>query len=158
MGLDMYLTKKTYVGAEYEHRKVTGEVKILVDGVELPIKFNRISEISERVGYWRKANQIHNWFVQNVQGGEDNCQEYEVSYEQLDKLLQDCKAVLKNPKKAEKILPVLRGCFFGSYEYDEYFLNDLRDTVEIITPLLNEAKEYNGEKYLPETIIYQSSW
>jgi hypothetical protein len=55
MGLDMYLTKKTYVGAEYEHRKVTGEVKILVDGVELPIKFNRISEISERVGYWEKS-------------------------------------------------------------------------------------------------------
>jgi hypothetical protein len=109
-------------------------------------------------GIGRKANQIHNWFVQNVQGGEDNCQEYEVSYEQLDKLLQDCKAVLKNPKKAEKILPVLSGCFFGSYEYDEYFLNDIRDTVEIITPLLNEAKEYNGEKYLPETIIYQSSW
>lgn len=158
MGLDMYLTKKTYVGAEYKHRNVTGKVKILIEGVELPIQFNRISEISERVGYWRKAKQIHNWFVENVQGGEDDCKEHEVSYKQLAQLLHDCNEVLSNPQKAEKILPVRRGCFFGSYEYDEYFLNDLRDTVEIITPLLNEAKEYNGEKYLPETIIYQSSW
>ena len=31
------------------------------------------SRIIEQVGYWRKANQIHNWFVENVQDGEDDC-------------------------------------------------------------------------------------
>ena len=25
------------------------------------------ARIMEQVGYWRKANQIHNWFVENVQ-------------------------------------------------------------------------------------------
>ena len=156
MGLDMYLTKETYV-KNWDHMQPSEKHKVVVkkaNKVVSEIKPERISYITEEIGYWRKANHIHNWFVQNVQEGVDNCQEYEVSYKQLDKLLQDCKAVLKTPEKAEKILPVLKGCFFGSYEYDEYFLNDIRGTVEIITPLLNEAKEYNGEKYLPETIIY----
>jgi len=154
----MYLTKKTYVGAEYKHRNVTGEVKIFVEGVELPIQFNRIAEISERVGYWRKANQIHNWFVQNVQDGVDNCGDYEVEYEHLTRLLNDCKEVLKDPEKASKKIPTRSGCFFGNTEYNEWYLDQLKATVEIITPLLKEAKEYDGKKYLPETIVYSSSW
>ena len=29
--------------------------------------------IMEMVGYWRKQNAIHNWFVENVQDGIDDC-------------------------------------------------------------------------------------
>ncbi len=36
------------------------------------------------VGYWRKANQIHNWFVKNVQGGVDDCGYYGVTKEKLE--------------------------------------------------------------------------
>lgn len=90
MGLDMYLTRKVYVGAEYEHRKVTGKVEIKVGKEKLNIDFHKISEISEKVGYWRKANQIHSWFVKNVQDGEDNCQEAYVSKEQLEELKSLC--------------------------------------------------------------------
>jgi hypothetical protein len=79
MGLDMYLTKKTYIGAEYQHRKVAGTVSITINDKPVNIQFNRISEISERVGCWRKANHIHRWFVENVQGGEDDCDEYEIN-------------------------------------------------------------------------------
>lgn len=39
------------------------------------------NSIAEDVGYWRKANAIHAWFVKNVQGGVDNCQSHEVSKE-----------------------------------------------------------------------------
>lgn len=53
MGLDMYLTAK---------EKSTSKVE---------------------VAYWRKANQIHNWFVSNVQNGEDDCDEYAVTRDQL---------------------------------------------------------------------------
>src|SRR5260221_4638829 len=37
--------------------------------------------------YWRKANAIHSWFVQNIQGGVDNCGRYEISWEQIAHLL-----------------------------------------------------------------------
>lgn len=48
------------------------------------------------VGYWRKANQIHRWFVENVQGGKDDCKSYEVSRAQLGELLETVYEVLKS--------------------------------------------------------------
>lgn len=49
--------------------------------------------IIEEVGYWRKANAIHKWFVDNIQDGEDDCDYYEVAPEQLEELLNICKLI-----------------------------------------------------------------
>lgn len=54
--------------------------------------------IFEQVGYWRKANHIHKWFVDNVQNGVDECDTYEVTKEQLEDLLNVCRKVLDNSK------------------------------------------------------------
>ena len=54
------------------------------------------SEAFTEVGFWRKANHIHNWFVVNCQDGVDECQETEISKENLEELLSICKKVL-NP-------------------------------------------------------------
>lgn len=43
---------------------------------------------------WRKANQIHNWFVQNVQNGKDECRTYRVTSAQLITLRDTCKKVI----------------------------------------------------------------
>ena len=44
---------------------------------------------------WRKANQIHNWFVENVQDGIDDCSYHnEVTKEILEELLDICQRVL----------------------------------------------------------------
>ena len=32
------------------------------------------AQVSIQVGYWRKVNAIHNWFIENLTDGEDNCQ------------------------------------------------------------------------------------
>lgn len=45
--------------------------------------------IIEQVGYWRKANAIHKWFVDNIQDGEDDCGYYEVAPEYLE----DCEDI-----------------------------------------------------------------
>ena len=50
------------------------------------------------VGYWRKANQIHCWFVENVQDGIDDCGTYEVTEKQLVELLNTCKEVKAHSK------------------------------------------------------------
>lgn len=47
---------------------------------------------------WRKANAIHNWFVENVQGGNDDCGIYEVDIERLAQLHDTCKEVLESTK------------------------------------------------------------
>lgn len=147
MGLDMYLLKKTFVGAKYEHRNVKGKIDIEVNGEKLPIDFSRVSEIVEEVGYWRKANHIHRWFVENVQDGDDDCGEYYVSYEKLLELRAICEEALKNRNRAEQILPRCEGFFFGSQEIDEDYFEDIRETIKIIDSL-----DPDGEYY------YTSSW
>ena len=119
MGLDMYLTKEIYIGAEYAHRKVTGVVDIQINGEPVNIQFNKIQSIIESVGYWRKANAIHKWFVDNVQEGEDDCKTYWVSCGHLTKLLQDVTKVLDNHQLAKEILPAESGFFFGPTDYDD---------------------------------------
>lgn len=79
MGLDMYLTKKIYIGGNYEWNKVEGIVDIKKDNKQIPIDLSKVTYIDEQVAYWRKANAIHKWFVDNVQEGNDNCQSYYVS-------------------------------------------------------------------------------
>lgn len=61
--------------------------------------------ISESVGYWRKANAIHRWFVENVQDGEDDCDYHrEVTAEDLKELRALCIDVVENsPMMAGKI-------------------------------------------------------
>jgi len=53
--------------------------------------------IHEEVGYWRKANHIHAWFVNNVQDGVDDCRYHnEVTKELLEELRDTCIEVLNN--------------------------------------------------------------
>lgn len=165
MGLDMYLTKRTYIGAEYEHREVEGKIDITIKGQPVNINFNRVQTIVEKVGYWRKANQIHNWFVQNVQGGEDDGREHSVSREQFQSLLDDIKTVLNakgTPEEEgaiEDLLPPTSGFFFGSTEIDEWYWSDLEDTKHLIEKLLLEMDDDDEKnEHLWIDYYYEASW
>lgn len=109
------------------------------------------SVISEGI-YWRKANAIHNWFVENVQDGEDECNEFIISLDELVLLKEVCKEVLEDRDKAEILLPTINGFFFGGTGYDEYYFEDLEHTVSAIEEI---EKTHNSEN---EWLTYQSSW
>ena len=164
MGLDMYLTKKIYIGAKYEHREVSGEIDIKVKGTALNINFNRVSEICEEVGYWRKANQIHHWFVQNVQDGVDDCKSYYVTEEDLKNLLVAITTVMTDkgtPNEKDTIaehLPPFDGFFFGSTDIDEWYWSDLEQTKEIVTEVLREIEQDKKNEGMWASYYYQSSW
>ncbi|MDL2284470.1 hypothetical protein LJC19_04935 [Oxalobacter sp. OttesenSCG-928-P03] len=148
----MYLDKRTYV-KNWNHTKEEKHFDVSVKrGGEpyAPIKRDRIKQVVEEVCYWRKANQIHAWFVQNVQDGEDDCRDYWVSVEQLEKLLEDCKAALAAPDPS-KIMPTCPGFFFGSVEYDDFYRQDLEETVEMLEALLEEDNS-DADFY------YRASW
>ena len=151
MGLDMYLTKKIYVGAEHKHRNVNGEVSITVNGKPLKVNFYKIVNIEERFGYWWEANAIHGWLVNNVQDGVDNCAEYCVSEGQLSELLSICKQIKDNPtpENCEDLLPAQFGFFFGDAKYDQNYFNKIDETINILEEALQEEE---GDFY------YQSSW
>ena len=109
--------------------------------------------IMEEVGYWRKANSIHRWFVENVQDGiDDCCYHREVTKEDLEELLDICHEVICNPDLAELRLPTQGGFFFGSTEYDEYYIDDLINTIDMIVKIL-ETTDFDKEM-----IYYVSSW
>ena len=150
MGLDMYLSRKRYIGGNYEWNKVTGIVDIYRNGKQVPVSLNKIVNIEEDAGYWRKANAIHKWFVDNVQEGVDDCKEYYVPEEKLKELLSICKEISKNHDKAKELLPTQAGFFFGSTDYDEWYFKNIDDTIKIIENVFKD-NDYSD-------IYYQSSW
>lgn len=151
MGLDMYLSKHIYLGANYEHNNVKGSIKLTKgkDNTPVNINFKKVKYIIEEAAYWRKANAIHQWFVTNVQDGEDNCADYYVSKEQLQELIDTCKAVIADNSKASELLPTQSGFFFGGTEFDDWYFQNLADTV---TQLEAVIKDTGGDFY------YSSSW
>lgn len=193
MGLDQYLEKKNYIGNE--HRKPAQQIKVLMpksqDKASFPvkgIKTKRIQYIIESVAYWRKANQIHKWFVDNIQEGNDDCKSYYVGGDQLQELLKLCKQIKaecklingkinngysfkkgkdgemkkvnntqkgkllsrEHAKLAHELLPTQSGFFYGSTDYDQYYINDIEYTIKQLTAIIKE--DPNGDYY------YQSSW
>lgn len=155
MGLDMYLTAETFVSG-YDHNK-DGNFQKVLDLLNISaLDVERSLTIDLTIGYWRKANAIHNWFVENVQDGEDKCQRSYVSVEQLKDLRDECALALKefnkgDLDKADSILPPKSGFFFGSTALDEGYKHDLEDTIKIIDRCLSD-------KFKNYTFHYQASW
>lgn len=146
MGLDMYLHARRYL-SEYqpEEKALAEEVSKVVGSPKA-----RVNYVTLEACYWRKANQIHNWFVENVQGGEDDCREYWVSREQLQELLNLCLEVKANPEKAEDLLPTASGFFFGGTEYDELYMDEIENTIDQLSDALALPDVWDFE--------YRASW
>jgi hypothetical protein len=70
------------------------EITVLRGGKPSPkVRADRIEYVEEEVITWRKPNQIHRWFVENVQNGNDDCHSYYVSRDRLKQLLEICRKV-----------------------------------------------------------------
>ena len=165
MGLDMYFNAKRYLSEYIEtDAEIQSKVKEIASGF---IDEWKPKEITYEVGYWRKANQIHNWFVQNVQDGEDDCKEYYVTPESIIELYEVVSEVLASGSKEVALdkLPPQSGFFFGGTQIDEYYWEDLEHTKQVLQPLIdafNEANELGYESYKHPVhqfeFYYRSSW
>lgn len=148
MGLDMYLSAKRYVWS-YDGKDKELQDKLNDALGELPDGM-RADEVRVSAMYWRKANAIHNWFVENCQDGEDNCQEFYVSREQIQELRDLCQQALDNPDEADELLPTVNGFFFGSTEIDQYYFDGLRESIEGLDRVLSLPDSYE--------FYYRASW
>lgn len=149
MGLDQYLYAKKYF---YISESDNGQTGIqIADLAGIPVHRDGVGvKVDVEIGYWRKANQIHHWMVQNVQNGNDDCGEYYVSREKLTELRDTVQRVIDDPESADELLPTASGFFFGSTEYDEWYAKDLARTIEIIDRALALPEDISFE--------YSSSW
>lgn len=148
MGLDMYLEAERYLSELTDGDKAS-KIRELFPEIK-PTGNIDYMNISFEAGYWRKANQIHNWFVKNVQNGTDDCGDYYVSREQLEELKAVCETGLEIKNKAGEILPTKNGFFFGNTEYDEWYFADLKHTIKVIDYCLSLPEDYDFN--------YHSSW
>lgn len=150
MGLDMYLNARSSVNAydsEDTEQKALQQVPFIANSGMM------VNNIEYRVMYWRKANAIHKWFVDNVQDGVDNCEEFHVSPQHLQLLRDTCKQVLDDNALAGELLPPSEGFFFGTTEITDYYFDDLRATVEGLDKALAFAQRDRWT-----TFSYRASW
>jgi len=152
MGLDMFLTKKYYIGAQYDWNNVTGNVEIFMNGHKLNVKLADIESIDCEKVYWRKANMIHKWFVDHVQEGTDDCKTHYVSLEHLRELLKTCILVRDDNELAKTLLPTQDGFFFGDIQYNEEYFKNVEYTIKELGKLNLMGEDFGYEYY------YQSSW
>jgi hypothetical protein len=199
MGLDMYLYAEKYI-SQVDYKNVRGEISrsvrlewqnvmMTADMYHLPSTEYAGGSVSKCVGYWRKANAIHGWFVRELAEGVDKCQRIEVSMADLLRLRDECVRALANrdqaiPGKEETItingeaqniaevilnewanqsmrtgvqvldddpLAPTEGFFFGGTERDEWYYNQLEQTVELI----NALRACDSDLY---SYYYQASW
>lgn len=154
----MYLMRKRALNTgEWIKPEFRDEITVKSRGEETDTK--RVRYVVEEVGYWRKANAIHRWFVENVQNGEDDCGEYTVTVEQLKELRDLCAKTkytmeLGDDSVAQKELPTQSGFFFGNTEYDADYAEDLKSTIKIVDWILEE----DNMEGTYSTYTYQSSW
>lgn len=102
--------------------------------------------------YWRKANAIHDWFVDNIQGGEDDCKAYNLGPDKAMQLALLCQRIVKEPEKASDLLPTAEGFFFGSTDYDEWYHEQIAYTAEWL------EKAVLTTNFDTHDLVYSSSW
>ena len=144
MGLDQYLHRKTYVKNWNNMKPEELHVVTVTKGGKAvkEIDPKKIAYIVEEVAYWRKAYAIQNWFENNVQDDEGN---FHVSVEQLKELVEICKTVINTKDKS--LLPSDDTFTVSGIGTDEWYFEDLKNTVKMLTPYLadeNAEFEYSA--------------
>jgi hypothetical protein len=150
MGLDMYLEAEQYI-SDYNERDEP-LIKAIQENIDSGLEEFRPKNIRFELAYWRKANAIHAWFVNNVQEGKDECQSSYVSLEDLETLREVCAKVLANKELAAELLPTAKGFFFGDTSYNEYYFEDVKRTLQKLDKILSNP---NAKSWW---ITYTASW
>jgi hypothetical protein len=138
--------------------------------------------LSKEIAYWRKANAIHYWLFTNCAEENQKDNDYIIvekdKIQELIKVCTDvlndlktCKQITKRVKSgwcngetlytdikvyesnvAKELLPTQQGFFFGSYEIDDWYKENLEYTVKQLTNVLIETDWKN------EVIYYVASY
>ena len=194
MGLDMYLYAEQYVsGWDYQRERdkygeaTTKELKtfdtmLKLLGLEhssLPTCNSLIVDV--QVGYWRIANVIYNWFVDNVPGGVADGRRRYVARSKIQELADLCDKILEGIDFGEPSvedagfpwalttypnltfsdeardlindkLPPQDGPLFGGSGVDEWYALSIKETAEILHKILDNPKLLTFDFY------YRFSW
>jgi len=170
MGLDMYLYAEKYTG-KHINKDLNSQLRGCLP--EIPDCDSVI--VKAEVGYWRKANHIHKWFVDKT--GCSNGEDAYIPRELLNDLLDLCRQVkaiaimvdgkvrngeccgpdtggewktvwcdgqvCSNPEDVAALLPREEGLFFGGKDIDSWYMDDIDQTIKILTGALKMDKSWS---------------
>ena len=118
-------------------------------------------KLGEELIYWRKANQIRKWIVDNLGYNEDaDCEFFPIDKDDFENLIFDITKILECNKNerhvmAESIMPTSSGFFFGGTEYDEWYFKDLEYTKDEVQKVIDNWDELIRDG---STIGYYEWW
>lgn len=150
MGLDMYLEARFYLPPYDEAiepiRKAVGDAIGYSPKMGRPNNDPTLLEVvavSVRVGYWRKCEPLHQWFVKTVQEGHDDCRPAFVSAGVLAELEEQLDQASDDSASASEHFTVEEG---GSLEVGE---------VDYTLEIIHHAKRLQQQGW---DIYYRASW
>lgn len=185
MGLDMYLYAELYFGSyrymrkenssDLERSEVATYNNVMGTLGLNPMEFGENSSVNVQVlvAYWRKANHIHRWFVENTADGVDDQYPSYVLRENLEQLRDVCLKVAGHRfewveqadefwqvfhptpemvQRARELLPTQGGFFFGTTEYDAWYFKEVYNTIKMLDKII----DHKGLERA--TFSYQASW
>jgi hypothetical protein len=106
-------------------------------------------ETKNEVGYWRKFNALHLWFVKDCQNGIDDCGFWEVTKEKLQEIYGILRVSIVD--KEPGIVPG-SGFFFGSTDVNDDYWKSCENAMVIFSKLLEET-DFDKQK-----LVYHASW
>lgn len=137
MGRDMYLDATRHVApcdAQTEPmRRAMGAAIGYVPPKDKPGQDASLLEVcgvTVRVGYWRKCDALHRWFVDNAQEGSDDGRPATVQDDCLRDLQQLCERVIDDPAGAVEYFAVDDGAGMDREEL-QYTLDILRHAITL---------------------------
>ena len=96
MGLDIYLSKKTFIGAMFDSCGISGFISLKKRGKEIPIKLRRVAYVIEDIFHGRKTHWLHHWLDLELSETLGNAEDQEISKDLIDRLHDACIEVLEH--------------------------------------------------------------
>lgn len=154
---EMY--KKAYIDRWPEVAKLYAMGNVLEDEIDRDIEANEPYE--EVLMRWHKARAINKFFVDNFDPDfVDHYIAIRVTIDTLTDLVERCEKILAsgidedgelvNPQMAVELLPTLFRSFFNPNDYDSRYVDDLKETVKGLKPIIDHPELY------PDPIIYRA--
>ena len=139
MGLDIYLSKKTFIGAMFRSSEVNGTINITKHGKQIPIKLQRVAYVIEDIYHGNKTHWLHSWLNRELPEVLGNAEEREIDGDVMDRLHRVCIEIL-----AHRNIPDLRVICREKLHCDlnpeigkealEYFLDEVEELATATDP------------------------
>ena len=101
MGLDIYFSKKTFIGATFKSSGINGIISLTKRGKEIPIKLQRVAYVIEDIYHGSKTHWLHNWLNRELPEELMNAKECEISEDVMDRLHRVCNEILAHRNRPD---------------------------------------------------------